>query len=218
MTIAALFVEPSGAYADLADVEIWTAEATQQTLFGAGVRRDARAYDGPHAVVAHPPCARWCRLAGLVEKRWGHRRGEDDGCFAAALRAVRAFGGVLEHPAWSGAWDAFDLPRPLRSGGWQRGACGGWACHVEQHRYGHEARKATWLYAFGLDAPPEMRWGSIADREAHAWVSWCGNATRGATRRRLSKSEAIATPRAFRDALLAIARSVRVTSRATRAA
>lgn len=85
--IAALFVETGGAYFGLEGVDPWD------------VKRNAMLYDGPHPVVAHPPCARWCRLAGLVEARWGHKRGEDGGMFAHALDCVRRFGGVLEHPA-----------------------------------------------------------------------------------------------------------------------
>src|SRR5262245_42322222 len=108
--IAALFVDPDGAYAGLPDVDVWDE------------RRDARAYAGPHPVVAHPPCARWCRLAGLVEKRWGHKKGADGGCFASALASVRRWGGVLEHPAYSDAWLAFNLPLPPVEG-WQRGFC-----------------------------------------------------------------------------------------------
>lgn len=208
--IAALFVEKSGVYSDLPNVELWDEQ------------RDARRYAGPFPVVAHPPCSRWCRLAGLVEARWGHKRGEDGGCFDAALKAVRRWGGVLEHPAYSDAWPAFGLPRPLRGGGWQRGFCGGWSCHVEQGRYGHPAKKATWLYAFGAELP-RMQWGHIADQDVIAPVSWCGNKTKRwarigdfptngsstgwAERRRLSSKEASATPLQFRDVLVAMARS-----------
>ena len=99
--IAALFVEPNGVYAGLPDVDVWD-EA-----------RDARLYEGPWPVVAHPPCARWSRLAGFTEARFGYKRGEDGGCFKAALCAVRAFGGIIEHPAYSKAWGAFNLPEPL---------------------------------------------------------------------------------------------------------
>jgi hypothetical protein len=143
-----------------------------------------------------------------VEARWGHKRGEDGGCFASALRSVRKYGGVLEHPAYSDAWSAFDLPNPPRKGGWVRGICGGWSCHVEQGRYGHVAKKATWLYAFGVSDLPSLRWGHVADQKSQALVSWCANRTRsGETRPRVGKAAA-ATPHSFRDVLLGIARSV----------
>lgn len=195
--IAALFVTTDGIYANRADVDAWD-EA-----------RDARKYAGPWPVVAHPPCSRWCRLAGLVEARWGHKRGDDGGCFAAALAAVRRFGGVLEHPAYSLAFAAHGLGAPPRHGGWQREPCGGWVCHVEQGRYGHPAKKATWLYVHGTDDLPALRWGSNPDTASSALVSWCGNHVRsGETRPRVGKAAASATPPAFADLLMAIARSV----------
>ena len=75
--IAALYVESGGAYFGLEGVDPWDRP------------RDAMRYDGPHPVVAHPPCSRWCRLAGLVEARWGHARGDDGGTFAHALACVQ---------------------------------------------------------------------------------------------------------------------------------
>lgn len=194
--IAALYVEARGVYADLPGVDVWD-EA-----------RDARTYPGPHPVVAHPPCSRWCRLAGLVEARWGHKRGHDGGCFAAALTSVRAWGGVLEHPAYSDAWPAFDLPPPEPTGGWSRDFHGGWSAHVEQGRYGHPAKKATWLYAVGATLLPGLRWGRIPARDSTALVSWCGNhVSSGESRPRVGKAVAARTPLPFRDLLLAIARS-----------
>lgn len=194
--IAALFVEKNGPYFGLSDVDPWDME------------RDARLYRGPWPVVAHPPCARWCRLAGLVEARWGHRRGEDGGCFEAALNSVRTYGGVLEHPAYSDAWPTFDLPDPVL-GGWQMGLCGGWVCHVEQGRYGHPAKKATWLYAFGVQDLPMLDFRSIPDGESEALVSWCGNRVKsGEVRPRVGKANAARTPPMFRDILIGIARSV----------
>lgn len=89
MTVAALFVDPKGCYAGLPDVELWD-EA-----------RDARLYDGPHPVVAHPPCSTWCQLASVNEKRYGHAIGDDGGCFASALDAVRTWGGVPSDTARS---------------------------------------------------------------------------------------------------------------------
>lgn len=194
ITIAALFVDPKGSYAGQPGVDLWDES------------RDARRYQGPHPAVAHPPCSRWCQLAAIVEKRYGHKRGDDGGCFKAALAAVRRFGGVLEHPAKTYAWKAFDLPAPPLDGGWLRAMCGGFVCHVEQGHYGHPARKATWLYVYGTSTLPELQWGRS---EGKALVSWCNNhGTQEDTRPRIGKKTASATPPAFRDVLLLIARSV----------
>lgn len=157
--IAALFVEKGGAYYGLPDVDPWPEE------------RDARKYVGPWPVVAHPPCSRWCRLAGLVEARWGHKRGDDGGAFSSALESVRRYGGVLEHPAYSDAFGAHGLPRPLGVG-WQLAMDGGWVAYVEQRHYGHPAKKATWLNQREPAPHPGTQSGgkhpTIA--EAEAWV------------------------------------------------
>lgn len=196
LEVAALYVERNGAYYGLDGVDPWDE------------LRDARRYDGPLPVVAHPPCSRWCRLAGLVEARWGHKRGDDGGCFAAALAAVRKFGGVLEHPAYSDAWAAHDLNAPPTGGGWiAADLFGGFTCYVEQARYGHMAKKATWLYANGVDLP-SLRWGHVPDHEVKALVSWCGNHVKsGEKRPRVGKSAASRTPAEFRTVLLDMARS-----------
>lgn len=193
-TVAALFVATRGCYFGLPDVDPWDEE------------RDARLYPGPHPAVAHPPCARWSMLAGLVQARWGHKKGDDGGCFASALASVRAYGGVLEHPAYSAAWKAHSLPRPAKSGGWVQGACGGYSAHVEQGNYGHRARKATWLYAYGT-ARPDLLWGPS---QSTVWVSYCNNHSSGKVVERMGKRESLATPPAFRDLLLLLARSVPV--------
>jgi hypothetical protein len=207
--IAALYVARNGAYSNLEGVDPWDE------------KRDARLYDGPWPVVAHPPCTRWCRLAGLVEARWGHKRGDDGGTFAAALASVRRWGGVLEHPAYSDAWAAHDLTPPVTGGGWTAADfVGGFTCYIEQWRYGHAAKKATWLYAV---APvlPALRWGLRPDsqglglverrssqRAPVALVSWCGNRVASREERpRLGKKAANATPPEFRDMLLGIAQS-----------
>ncbi len=111
MRIAALYVEKDGCYSGLPGIDPWDK------------CRDARHYSGPWPVIAHPPCQRWGKLwAGqpLHIKNTGERKikGNDEGCFDAALAAVRKYGGVLEHPAESHAWEYFGLNRPPRSGGW----------------------------------------------------------------------------------------------------
>lgn len=195
--IAALFVQKNGCYFGLEGVEPWD-EA-----------RDARLYAGPWPVVAHPPCARWCRLAGLVESRYGIKKHEDGGCFASALASVRKWGGVLEHPAHTDAWGHFLLPAPPMSGGWVRGICGGWSCHVEQGHYGHRAPKPTWLYAFGVEFLPVFAWGeSDAEMGLNTWYP-SERADPSKRRKEIPKRERSATPPAFRDLLLSIARSAR---------
>ncbi len=171
-------------------------------------KRDATTYDLPLPVIAHPPCQRWCRLAGLVEARWGHKRGEDGGLFASALATLRRCGGVLEHPAYSDAWKAYDLPAPKSGEGWAPGAREHeWTCYVEQWRYGHRAKKATWLYYVGLTQPPALRFGLVPDHKYEAPVSWCGNhVASGEKRERLGHKAAIATPPEFRAELLMLAR------------
>jgi hypothetical protein len=195
--VAALFVDARGSYPKLF-LHCWDE------------KRDATTYDLDLPVIAHPPCQRWCRLAGLVEARWGHKRGEDGGLFASALATLRRVGGVLEHPAYSDAWARYGLPRPPTGGGWVPGANPyEWTCYVEQWRYGHQAKKATWLYYVGSSSPPALLFGAVTDASCVTTklVSWCGNRVRsGEKRERLGHKAAIATPPAFREALLVLAR------------
>ena len=151
--IAALFVETGGVYFNLSTIDPWDQE------------RDARLYDGPHPVVAHPPCQRWGRYwGGSPRKPHQYRLGADAGCFATALHAVRIWGGVLEHPKDSHAWRWFGLTKPPPSGGWVTADdVGGQTCCVEQGHYGHMSRKATWLYANSV-ALPELKWGRSEQR------------------------------------------------------
>lgn len=205
--IAALYVQKNGCYYGLDDVDPWDIE------------RDARTYAGPWPVVAHPPCERWSVLAPMVEKINGYKVGDDGGCFAAALHAVRTYGGVLEHPARSLAWKAFGLPRPMVTGGWYSGTCGGWSCEVMQWHYGHRAVKRTWLYAYTRDC---IELPSLIQRPLPEWACPAyvtdggGRVKRGRgtvpdpNRKRLTKKQADATPIPFRDLLLSIARSARV--------
>lgn len=189
--IAALYTQTDGIYYGLPGVDPWDES------------RDARLYAGPHPVVAHPPCARWCRLAGLVEARYPHlRKGEDGGTFASALSAVRKFGGVLEHPAYSDAWAAFELVTP-RQGRWLQGPDGCWVTQVSQRSYGHRARKMTWLLA-NVPDPPALDWSKPPPAET--WLSWCAN-NGDAFAKRMSKKEGNATPLPFRDLLISIAAS-----------
>jgi hypothetical protein len=108
---------------------------------------------------------------------------------------------------------------------------------VEQWHYGHAAKKATRLYAYGIDPPP-LRWGRIPEDAITAYVtdgggevkrrklayvssggfdrhpaqiSWLKNHSDPNDKRpRLSGKAASATPQAFRDILIAMAESARI--------
>jgi len=196
--IAALYVATGGCYFNLPDVDPW-----DET-------RDARKYEGPWPVVAHPPCERWGRYwSGGPSAKVRRTLGDDNGCFAAALAAVRQYGGVLEHPEASHAFAAHGLPKPPKSGGWVE-APGGWVCSVEQGNYGHRARKATWLYVAG-PKPPDLIWGKAPgdfirlDEGFHSKEERQRAVKTGACQR-LSKKQRTATPEAFRDLLIFIAK------------
>lgn len=205
-SIADLYVEAGGAYFGVPSIDPWDE------------KRDARRYAGPGPVIAHPPCQRWGKLwAGqpLWIKRTGERKikGDDNGCFAAALEAVRTYGGVLEHPWGSHAWPHFGLNVPPRSGGWvMADFIGGWTCCVEQGQYGHYARKPTLLYAFGTDLP-ELKWGYTEAKLDPAVVKRMGlkRAKRlgevGARGGGTNSTPRIHTPQPFRDLLISIASS-----------
>ncbi len=199
MTVAALYVEAGGFYFGRPDVDPW------------GIDRDARDYAGPHPVVAHPPCARWGRYwSGGPSASVARQKGEDGGCFAAALTAVRNYGGVLEHPEASHAWHWFGLMAPPKTGGWVKADwLGGWTCCVEQGHYGHRARKATWLYSAGCELP-SLRWGKAIGKERldegyHSTAE--RKALHAAPRSRLTLAERVHTPPAFAELLISIAQA-----------
>ena len=188
--IAALYVERDGAYYGLDDVDPWDEE------------RDARLYAGPWPVVAHPPCSSWCQLASVNLARWGSPIGADGGTFAAALAAVRRWGGVLEHPAYSLAWSRYGLPVPERNGWTQSLDDPGMSTEVSQVAYGHDARKRTWLYVVGVD-PVALDWRDMPGRA----VIGAGINSGKCVGRRMD-GNTLTTPPAFRDVLLDLARSV----------
>lgn len=198
-TVAALFVERDGVYYGLEGVDPWPES------------RDARLYRGPYPVVAHPPCERWGRYwSGGPSAKERRLLGEDSGCFAHALWAVRTFGGVLEHPEASHAWRWHGLRPPPRCGGWVvADQYGGLTCCVEQGHYGHPARKATWLYARGMSSIPQLSWGEAKGKRRldEGYHSKEERAERHKTPRdRLTPAECLRTPVYFRDLLLGIAR------------
>lgn len=223
--IAALYVETNGCYYGMTDVDPWD------------IVRDARLYEGPHPVVAHPPCQRWGRFwHGSTRKPHQFKLGDDGGCFAMALDALEAFGGVLEHPCDSHAWGHFGLMPPKRFAGWQRtpgpvvdlvdgerNVLGQrrrdgewWTCYVEQGHYGHMSRKPTWLLTCNVPrrALPELDWSKGEQRlhpialERHGYEKARRIGMTAMVGGKFKTEIRNATPVQFRDALIGIARSV----------
>lgn len=178
-TIAALYVDPLGPYPSMSDVECWDQE------------RNAKLYDGPHAIVAHPPCGPWSLLRFFCKH-------QDAECARVAVAQVRRWGGVLEHPASSLLWREFNLPLP----GGLPDEFGGWAVELDQVSYGHRARKRTWLYVVGVSP------NSVAIRRGGVPTHCVNSRKRDTHLKELSAQGRRRTPIAFAEFLVSIARAV----------
>ena len=133
-TVAVLFARADSVYKTLPECDVYDME------------RDARTYDGPYPVVAHPPCRGWATLRHHAKPRADERN-----LARLAVALVREFGGVLEHPHRTTLWEAQRLPAVG-----ERDAFGGFTVVVDQNWFGHRAQKRTRLYVVGcgpLDAP-----------------------------------------------------------------
>jgi hypothetical protein len=133
--VAALYIDDRGPYPRLLGPDAcW------------GIERDARLYEGPWPVVAHPPCGPWGSFAHLCKSP-----AQDPALAVLALEQVRRWGGVLEHPRCSRFWKHAGLPFP-----WQPpDDFGGRSVEVDQLHWGHVAHKRTWLYLVGIaELPP----------------------------------------------------------------
>jgi hypothetical protein len=189
ITVAALYIDPRGPYPKMAGVDCWDAT------------RDARLYDGPHPVVAHPPCGPWSAFKHL-------NRHQTKDCAIRAVEQVRAFGGVLEHPANSALFRALRLPLP----GEFPDSAGGYTIKVDQLHWGHVAHKWTWLYFVnvprGALTPPPF-----PDRKPTHDLMGARGRNAGAKReglREASQELRRRTPIAFAEWLVSLARSAAV--------
>jgi len=179
-TVAVLFARADSCYKTLPDTDVWD------------IDRDARQWPGGFPVVAHPPCRAWGRLRTFAKPRKGERL-----LATWAIRQVREFGGVLEHPVGSSLWRKAGLP----GAGLGRDKYGGWTLPVNQHWWGHRAEKATLLYIVGvlpgdlpalpldLSEPTHVVQSKAADSRPH-----------------ISKAEREHTPVAFAQWLCELAR------------
>lgn len=177
-----MYVSGTGPYASDPRCDAWTAG------------RDAKTYAGPLPVVAHPPCGPWSRLNFLCRK-------QDPTCGPRAVEQVRAFGGVLEHPANSKLFRHCRLPWP----GELPDEFGGRTYAVRQVSWGHACEKPTWLYVVGADHVALV----ASLRTGGAPTHRVTNGHRGPQLPRASEAQRIHTPAAFVEFLIAVAQSVR---------
>ena len=151
--------------------------------------RDARNYKGPGPLIAHPPCAQWSRL-----RHFAKRDIRQKALAPWAVLLVRQYGGVLEHPYGSYLWRTMCLPAPGERDRY------GFTTVVDQHWFGHLARKRTLLYICGCTATdlPSM---PITFAEPTHYI---GGST---DRKHLSKALREATPERFAEWLIKVASS-----------
>jgi len=165
-----------------------------------GAERNAKLWPGGSSAVAHPPCGPWGRL------RWNCTK-QDPECGPIAVHQLLAWGGVLEHPANSLLWKHCALPKPRP---WPTALeCLGtaprvWTLEVDQCRWGHLARKATWLLMVGVP------FSALGERPAHREPTRTIGTNREGRKGKLClpKSQRHVTPPAFAEWLVSLARSV----------
>ena len=153
-------------------------------------------------MVAHPPCKRWGRWWGADGSA---SPGNDNGLFELALNQVRQWGGVLEHPAHTHAWEKFNIRRP-EEGCWSECWCGGWTTEVAQRNYGHRARKLTWLYASPGEKPVDLDWSKPAQQTVYLCAPGRRKGKPGRKVELMGAVEARVTPLPFAKLLIEIAR------------
>lgn len=163
------------------------------------VARDARGYSGPNPVVAHPPCGPWGRMRYLCTK-------QDPLGGVHALKMVRRFGGVLEHPALSMLFLSHGMPAP----GEPCDEYGGMTYSLRQVDFGHPCVKPTWIYCVGID--PRIVRRELAQREGKGVATRrITSGKRGPQLPTCTRDERIFTPFDFATWLVSIAACASVT-------
>lgn len=117
-----------------------------------------------------------------------------------AIQHVRRWGGVLEHPQLSTLWKVAGLPEPG-----QRDEFGGWTLIVDQHWFGHRARKRTRLYIVGCEPTAIPTMPMVLGEATHTVGLWSGR-DKAKARPSISKPEFEATPPAFAAWLVELAK------------
>ncbi len=180
--VAVLFARSDSVYKTIPGLDVYDAQ------------RDARTWPGGARVVAHPPCRGWGRLRQFAKPRHDEK---DLALFA--VDAVRAYGGVLEHPDASSLWAVAGLPRPR-----ERDSFGGWTLPVSQKWWGHRCEKKTWLYICGIHPGAIPAFPITLGEASHVVGLWSGR-DRSIARKSIGKAERESTPKPFAHWLVDLA-------------
>jgi hypothetical protein len=177
--IPVLFTMPDSIYKSLPGTDVYDIE------------RNALTWNGGSPAVMHPPCRAWSRLRSFSKHR------EYEKWLAVwAVRKLRKYGGVLEHPAGSALFSFMRLPSP---GSIDR--YGGFVFPVDQYWFGHRAKKPTWLYIVGC-TPKDLPVFDLVMGVPDFVVQSKTN------KNHISKRERLATPPPFAEWLLQVVRVI----------
>lgn len=111
------------------------------------IDRDARSYTGSNPLICHPPCRAWGNLQQFAKPRPDEKQ-----LAIHAITMVRLHGGIVEHPRNSQLWKTMQIKLDGKLDKYS-----GWTLYLEQHWFGHRAKKPTILYIVGIlpkDIPP----------------------------------------------------------------
>jgi len=103
------------------------------------INRNALTYSGQNAIIAHPPCRLWGRLAHLYTAPHSEKL-----LAIWAIIQIRKNGGILEHPAGSNLFRYMKIPMDGSPDQY-----GGYLISINQHWFGFQAQKRTYLYVLG---------------------------------------------------------------------
>lgn len=126
--ISVLCARPDSVYKNIPGLDVYDKE------------RDMRNFNGNNPIIAHPPCRAYGRLRHFANPEKGERQ-----LSVKCLRHIRNNGGVLEHPYSSILWKKCNLPNNGKTDKY-----GGITLVIDQHWFGHKAKKSTKLYIVGL--------------------------------------------------------------------
>lgn len=181
--VAVLFARKDSIYKQFEECDVYDIE------------RNALTYPGGLPIIAHPPCRSFGRL-----KAFSNGDNKEKQLAIWAVRQVRKYGGVLEHPETSSLWKQLGLPLMQQRDKW-----GGFTLSIDQSWFGHRARKRTWLYIVGV-GPSEIPAYSMNFQMVEFWV---GSGCRKLKKPVISKKERETTPPNFAKWLIELAQSTR---------